>query len=84
MSYKEFARGRAVLAEAAVEEPGAVVQAFERLVESIEKAQGYDFFRRNCEHFARKVVFGEDRSLQVEVLLFVAALVVVIAVLGRR
>jgi hypothetical protein len=78
VSYEAFALCRPVLAERAIEDPGEVSLAFERLVKSLENLPGYDFFKRNCEHFARGVVFNEDRSLQVEGLLVlggIAALV---------
>jgi hypothetical protein len=84
VSFEEFAHGRAVVAEATIEERSAVARAFERLKESLETAPGYDLFKRNCEHFARKVVFGEERSHQIEGVVLLAVLVAAIVVLGQE
>jgi len=66
-SLHDFLAGLPIRGWVAVTDPSAVLVAHARLQTAIRNSSRwrYDLAGRNCEHFARWIVFGHDRSDQV-------------------
>jgi hypothetical protein len=83
LSMDEFAEGHQVQVRAYYTDPDVVEAAHHRLNEGCRGHRArFDLGQRNCEHWARWVVTGEERSSQIAGLGFVGAIVLLAAALG--
>lgn len=74
ISLADFSGGGAVTFGRSITAPSEIHLAHRRMCEILERAPGYDLFRRNCEHFARFVIHGQERSSQIDGLLTFGAI----------
>ena len=78
LTLEQFAEGRLICWEKYVD--GAAAQECLRRLRQLLAVPRlvYDFFKRNCEHFARYAFSGESRSYQIEFALAISLVVLVL------
>lgn len=86
LTLRRFANDRAVEIFRTIQHPGLVAAAVHRLSYSIDRAEtlSYNPLLQNCEHFARFVVEGKRRSVQVQKILIFGIVAGVAVLLSQQ
>jgi hypothetical protein len=82
LPVEAFSKGQQVHVEKSLSNPDEVDAAWDRLQVAVNE-KGYDLFKRNCEHLARGVIYGERRSVQAEILMVALIAVFVVMITNK-